>query len=171
LIDYFANSNVNGRKVNVRMLTFLSSLPNFGVGSLVERFIHPLSSSIKKSPSAPTIPVVNALLATQSSFYRILGERAASCGICIDLYALPTPTLIQRPNHIPTSSPASVSSDGSDGTLPSYIDFPTLKYLTFLTGGNLLFFETTIDCSLPQDVFRQLSKPQVLRRVSHFQRH
>lgn len=43
-----------------------------------------------------------------------------------------------------------------------YVDLASLKFLSICTGGNLMYYDTASTASLPQDVFRQLQKPQVM---------
>lgn len=72
----------------------------------------------------------------QTAFYRQQAEKAARAGIGIDMFV--------------------VSS-------MSYVDLSSLKYLSLLTGGTLMLYDTAEDSSLPQDLYRQLATPHSFR--------
>ena len=76
----------------------------------------------------------NTILNKQTDFYHKIAANAARSGVCLDLY------IVARQR---------------------YTDVASLKFLTLLTGGNLMLYERTDDASLPQDVFRQVKKPHV----------
>lgn len=65
-------------------------------------------------------------------FYRTLAEQAVGAGVCFDLFVI------------------------SNG----YTDLATVKFLATKTGGKLMLYESTVNCTLPQDMYRQLSRPQ-----------
>lgn len=75
-------------------------------------------------------------LAPQTPFYRREAETAAKAGLGIDLFIISS---------------------------MSYVDLASLKHLTLLTGGTMMLYEMAEDCSLPQDLYRQLSTPHVFR--------
>jgi Sec23/Sec24 trunk domain/Sec23/Sec24 helical domain len=90
----------------------------------------------------------SALLQPQTNFYRQVAETAARAGVCFDLFVV---------------------------SELMYADLATLKYLTLITGGNLLLYDRADEATLPQDIYRQLRRPQAfggllrLRTTSDFQ--
>eukprot|EP01104_Vermistella_antarctica_P009054 TRINITY_DN230_c0_g3_i1.p1 TRINITY_DN230_c0_g3~~TRINITY_DN230_c0_g3_i1.p1 ORF type:complete len:746 (+),score=141.18 TRINITY_DN230_c0_g3_i1:85-2322(+) len=74
-------------------------------------------------------------LTPQTDFYLEQAERAAQSGVCVDL---------------------SVISN-------SFAGLASIKFLSLLTGGNLLMYDNDHDATLPQDVYRMYS----LRRAYH----
>ena len=134
-LEYIVNylSSVE-RQVNGRLLLFLANRPNYGAGALESRY-----NSLSPSSSSPDDEggvSDTELLIPQTDFYQQQAIHAAKSGICCDLY---------------------VVSDHK------YIDISSLKYLSLLTGGNLLLYEDTKSALLPQDIFRQLKKPLAFR--------
>ena len=202
LLSYFGSVADDGFELNVRLLAFLAHRPNWGLGALPDRSpqgdhqnqddFDKFSFRPNEGPmacsgagfgagSAGDAPEAAAHFVSQRScaeFYRDLGAAASARGICIDLYAAPCST-----------SSASSSAAGSSS---SYMDLATLKFLSVMTGGNLIYYppssngteamfssaSTTMaspsssdgggsaqgpECSLPQDLFRQLRCPQGFR--------
>jgi len=70
----------------------------------------------------------------QTEFYKHHAAVAAKGGVCFDLFIL---------------------------SQLAYTDVSSLKFLPLVTGGNLLLYDSVADALLPQDIFRQLSRPQV----------
>ncbi|KAL6051129.1 Protein transport protein Sec24B [Balamuthia mandrillaris] len=71
-------------------------------------------------------------LKPQHRFYLEQAERAAEAGTCIDLFVVTS----------------------------KYVGLASLKDLTVLTGGNLMVYDTVESATLPQDIYRQFSRPQ-----------
>lgn len=72
------------------------------------------------------------LLLPSTSFYREEAERAVKAGVCIDLFVISN----------------------------LYADLASLKFLSTKTGGKLMLYESAVNCTLPQDMYRFLSRPQ-----------
>jgi hypothetical protein len=72
------------------------------------------------------------LLVPASAFYREQAERAVEIGVCFDVFVVSN----------------------------RYTDLATIKFLCTKTGGKLMLYESTVNCTLPQDMYRQLSRPQ-----------
>ena len=77
------------------------------------------------------------LLAPSSHYYRALAGRAAEIGLCIDMYIISN----------------------------MYCDLASIKFLTTRTGGKMRLYEAAVNATLPQDLFRQLTKPQAAQAV------
>eukprot|EP01117_Protostelium_nocturnum_P018275 TRINITY_DN7614_c0_g1_i1.p1 TRINITY_DN7614_c0_g1~~TRINITY_DN7614_c0_g1_i1.p1 ORF type:complete len:726 (-),score=211.79 TRINITY_DN7614_c0_g1_i1:105-2237(-) len=67
-----------------------------------------------------------------SSFYKEQASRASDLGVCFDLYLI-------KPKE------------------DTEMGLATFKFLSLSTGGNVRLYRSTIDCTLPQDIFRQYS--------------
>ncbi|KMT05478.1 hypothetical protein BVRB_7g176030 [Beta vulgaris subsp. vulgaris] len=72
-----------------------------------------------------------ALLPEQTSFYRDLAAVAVQAGVCVDLFAVTN----------------------------EYTDLASLKFLSIESGGSLFLYPNTDDSTLPQDMYRMLSRP------------
>lgn len=85
-----------------------------------------------------------ALLPEQTPFYKDLATVAAQAGVCVDIFAVTN----------------------------EYTDLASLKFLSIESGGSLFLYSSTDDSTLPQDMYRMLSRPYafecILRlRTSH----
>jgi hypothetical protein len=114
---------------NVRVLCFLSGVPNYGKGAFQ------LQQTLTKDDKEKGRE--EKLSSATEDFYKDLGTQAAFAGICIDVY-----TVRERQEQIGLGS---------------------LKFLTLLTGGNLLLYDASSLGLLPQDLFRQLCREQGFR--------
>eukprot|EP01098_Paradermamoeba_levis_P012002 TRINITY_DN5188_c0_g1_i1.p1 TRINITY_DN5188_c0_g1~~TRINITY_DN5188_c0_g1_i1.p1 ORF type:complete len:601 (-),score=181.46 TRINITY_DN5188_c0_g1_i1:68-1870(-) len=74
-------------------------------------------------------------LSPQNSFYTDQAEKSAQLGICIDLFVVSN----------------------------SFVGLSTIKFLTVRTGGNIMMYGLNANASLPQDIYRQLNKPQAMQ--------
>ncbi|GKB53739.1 transport protein Sec24-like protein [Tanacetum coccineum] len=72
-----------------------------------------------------------ALLPEQTPFYRDLAAVAVQAGVCIDILAVTN----------------------------EYTDLASLKFLSIDSGGSLFLYPNTDDSTLPQDMYRMLSRP------------
>ncbi|CAN1252114.1 Protein transport protein Sec24A [Linum perenne] len=72
-----------------------------------------------------------ALLPEQTPFYKELAAVAVQSGVCVDLFAVTN----------------------------EYTDLASLKFLSIESGGSLFFYTNTDDSTLPQDMYRMLSRP------------
>ncbi|KAJ4747675.1 Protein transport protein Sec24-like [Rhynchospora pubera] len=72
-----------------------------------------------------------ALLPEQTPFYRDLAADAVQAGVCVDLFAV----------------------------TDEYTDLASLKFLSIESGGSLFFYSNADDSTLPQDMYRMLSRP------------
>ncbi|KAG0567291.1 hypothetical protein KC19_7G124200 [Ceratodon purpureus] len=72
-----------------------------------------------------------ALLPAQTSYYKDLAAQAVLAGVCVDLFAVTN----------------------------EYTDLASLKYLSIESGGGLLLYSSTEEATLPQDLYRMLSRP------------
>ncbi|XP_028773087.1 protein transport protein sec24 isoform X1 [Neltuma alba] len=72
-----------------------------------------------------------ALLPEQTPFYKDLAAVAVQAGVCVDIFAVTN----------------------------EYTDLASLKFLSIESGGSLLLYTSTEDSTLPQDMFRMLSRP------------
>jgi len=72
-----------------------------------------------------------ALLPEQIPFYRDLAAVAVQAGVCIDIFAV----------------------------TDEYTDLASLKFLSIESGGSLFLYANTDDSTLPQDIYRLLSRP------------
>ncbi|XP_060169858.1 protein transport protein SEC23 D isoform X2 [Lycium barbarum] len=88
-----------------------------------------------------------ALLPEQTPFYKDLAAVAVQSGVCVDIFAVTN----------------------------EYTDLASLKFLSIESGGSLFFYTSTDDSTLPQDMYRMLSRPYAfncvlrLRTSSEFQ--
>ncbi|EFJ23029.1 hypothetical protein SELMODRAFT_104389 [Selaginella moellendorffii] len=71
------------------------------------------------------------LLAEQTPFYRELAATAVQVGICVDIFAITN----------------------------EYTDLASLKFLSVESGGSLFLYSNTEESTLPQDLYRMLSRP------------
>lgn len=71
-------------------------------------------------------------LAPHTAFYLDQAKRAVEAGVCIDLFVLTN----------------------------AFVGLSSLKFLTSFTGGNLVLYEQPEGASLPQDLYRQYTRPQ-----------
>ncbi|KAJ4724828.1 protein transport protein SEC24-like [Melia azedarach] len=72
-----------------------------------------------------------ALLPEQTPFYKDLAAVAVQAGVCVDLFAITN----------------------------EYTDLASLKFLSIESGGSLFLYSSTDDSTLPQDIYRMLSRP------------
>ncbi|ONK71291.1 uncharacterized protein A4U43_C04F6960 [Asparagus officinalis] len=72
-----------------------------------------------------------ALLPEQTPFYKDLAAVAVQAGVCVDIFAVTN----------------------------EYVDLASLKFLSIESGGSLLLYANTDDSTLPQDMYRMLSRP------------
>ncbi|KAK8946391.1 hypothetical protein KSP39_PZI007161 [Platanthera zijinensis] len=72
-----------------------------------------------------------ALLPEQTPFYKDLASIAVQAGVCVDLFAITN----------------------------EYTDLASLKFLSIESGGSLFLYSSTDDSTLPQDMYRMLSRP------------
>ncbi|KDP24980.1 hypothetical protein JCGZ_24318 [Jatropha curcas] len=72
-----------------------------------------------------------ALLPEQTPFYKDLAAVAVQAGVCVDIFAVTN----------------------------EYTDLASLKFLSIESGGSLFLHSNTDDSTLPQDIYRMLSRP------------
>ncbi|XP_043701372.1 protein transport protein SEC24-1 [Telopea speciosissima] len=72
-----------------------------------------------------------ALLPPQTPFYKDLAAVAVQAGVCVDIFAITN----------------------------EYTDLASLKFLSIESGGSLFLYSNTDDSTLPQDMYRMLSRP------------
>ncbi|GMY15801.1 protein transport protein Sec24-like At3g07100 [Fagus crenata] len=72
-----------------------------------------------------------ALLPEQTPFYKDLAAVAVQAGVCVDIFAVTN----------------------------EYTDLASLKFLSIESGGSIFFYSNTDDSTLPQDMYRMLSRP------------
>ncbi|GAV70341.1 zf-Sec23_Sec24 domain-containing protein/Sec23_trunk domain-containing protein/Sec23_helical domain-containing protein/Sec23_BS domain-containing protein [Cephalotus follicularis] len=72
-----------------------------------------------------------ALLPEQTPFYKDLAAISVQAGVCVDLFAVTN----------------------------EYTDLASLKFLSIESGGSLFLYSNTDDSTLPQDMYRMLSRP------------
>ncbi|PON65445.1 Sec23/Sec [Parasponia andersonii] len=72
-----------------------------------------------------------ALLPEQTPFYKDLATVAVQAGVCVDIFAVTN----------------------------EYTDLASLKFLSIESGGSLFLYSSTDDSTLPQDIYRMLSRP------------
>uniref|UniRef100_J3M7N0 Sec23/Sec24 trunk domain-containing protein n=2 Tax=Oryza brachyantha TaxID=4533 RepID=J3M7N0_ORYBR len=72
-----------------------------------------------------------ALLPEQIPFYKDLAAVAVQAGVCVDIFAV----------------------------TDEYTDLASLKFLSIESGGSLFLYTNTDDSTLPQDIYRLLSRP------------
>ncbi|XP_042511224.1 protein transport protein SEC24-like isoform X2 [Macadamia integrifolia] len=72
-----------------------------------------------------------ALLPPQTPFYKDLAAVAVEAGVCVDIFAVTN----------------------------EYTDLASLKFLSIESGGSLFLYSNTDDSTLPQDMYRTLSRP------------
>ncbi|CAM6129440.1 unnamed protein product [Calypogeia fissa] len=72
-----------------------------------------------------------ALLPEQTSFYKDLAATAVQSGVCIDMFAITN----------------------------EYTDLASLKFLSIESGGGLFLYSNADEATLPQDLYRMLSRP------------
>ncbi|XVF19704.1 hypothetical protein REPUB_Repub11eG0133600 [Reevesia pubescens] len=78
-----------------------------------------------------------ALLPEQTPFYKDLAAVAVQAGVCVDIF--------------------SVTNE--------YTDLASLKFLSIESGGSLFLYSNTDDSTLPQDMYRMLSRPYAFNCV------
>lgn len=78
-----------------------------------------------------------ALLPEQTPFYKDLAAVAVQSGVCVDLFAITN----------------------------EYTDLASLKFLSIESGGSLFLYSNTDDSTLPQDMYRMLSRPYAFNCV------
>ncbi|XP_010542560.1 PREDICTED: protein transport protein SEC24-like isoform X2 [Tarenaya hassleriana] len=78
-----------------------------------------------------------ALLPEQTPFYKDLATVAVQSGVCVDIFAVTN----------------------------EYTDLASLKFLSIESGGSLFLYSSTDDSTLPQDMFRMLSRPYAFNCV------
>ncbi|PWA99596.1 Sec23/Sec24, helical domain-containing protein [Artemisia annua] len=78
-----------------------------------------------------------ALLPEQTPFYKDLAAVAVQAGVCIDILAVTN----------------------------EYTDLASLKFLSIDSGGSLFLYPNTDDSTLPQDMYRMLSRPYAFNCV------
>lgn len=161
LLSFLGQVEEQGLETNVRILSFLSQRPNWGVGALADRiagidartkekvelnqddwdrFLY--EGNAQEMMASGEANDGERIRGTNGAeFYKNIGIAASHRGICIDLYVL-----------LSTPPP-----------LHPFVDLATLRSLPVLTGGALVLYPTLSDCSLPQDLFRQLRLLQGFR--------
>ncbi|XP_031503829.1 uncharacterized protein LOC116266660 isoform X1 [Nymphaea colorata] len=72
-----------------------------------------------------------ALLPEQTPYYKDLAAVAVQAGVCVDIFAVTN----------------------------EYSDLASLKFLSIESGGSLFLYSNTDDSTLPQDMYRMLSRP------------
>ncbi|CAM8964192.1 unnamed protein product [Rhodiola kirilowii] len=72
-----------------------------------------------------------ALLPEQTPFYKDLATLAVQAGVCVDMFAVTN----------------------------EYTDLASLKFLSIESGGSIFLYSSTDDSTLPQDIYRMLSRP------------
>ncbi|KAL5583227.1 hypothetical protein UlMin_015669 [Ulmus minor] len=72
-----------------------------------------------------------ALLPEQTPFYKDLAAVAVQAGVCVDIFAVTN----------------------------EYTDLASLKFLSIDSGGSLFLYSSTDESTLPQDMYRMLSRP------------
>ncbi|KAI4322430.1 hypothetical protein L6164_022126 [Bauhinia variegata] len=78
-----------------------------------------------------------ALLPEQTPFYKNLAAVAVQAGVCVDIFAVTN----------------------------EYTDLASLKFLSIESGGSLFYYTSTEDSTLPQDMYRMLSRPYAFNCV------
>ncbi|KAL6563676.1 Protein transport protein S23 D [Orobanche gracilis] len=78
-----------------------------------------------------------ALLPEQTPFYRDLATVAVQAGVCVDIFAVTN----------------------------EYTDLASLKFLSIESGGSIFLYSNTDDSTLPQDMYRMLSRPYAFNCV------
>lgn len=78
-----------------------------------------------------------ALLPEQTPFYKDLAAVAVQAGVCVDIFAVTN----------------------------EYTDLASLKFLSIDSGGSLFLYSNTDDSTLPQDMYRMLSRPYAFNCV------
>ncbi|GAB4824695.1 Protein transport protein S23 D [Ancistrocladus abbreviatus] len=78
-----------------------------------------------------------ALLPEQTPFYKELAAVAVQAGVCVDIFAVTN----------------------------EYTDLASLKFLSIESGGSLFLYSSTDDSTLPQDMYRMLSRPYAFNCV------
>ncbi|KAM7272639.1 hypothetical protein ACFE04_027302 [Oxalis oulophora] len=78
-----------------------------------------------------------ALLPEQTPFYKDLAAVAVQSGVCVDIFAVTN----------------------------EYTDLASLKFLSIESGGSLFLYTNTDDSTLPQDMYRMLSRPYAFNCV------
>lgn len=78
-----------------------------------------------------------ALLPEQTPFYKDLAAVAVQSGVCVDIFAVTN----------------------------EYTDLASLKFLSIESGGSLFLYSSTDDSTLPQDMYRMLSRPYAFNCV------
>ncbi|KAJ7538391.1 hypothetical protein O6H91_11G046100 [Diphasiastrum complanatum] len=78
-----------------------------------------------------------ALLCEQTPFYRNIAAMAVQAGICVDMFAITN----------------------------EYIDLASLRFLSLESGGSLFLYSDTDETTLPQDLYRMLSRPCAINGV------
>ncbi|XP_066348287.1 protein transport protein SEC23 D-like [Miscanthus floridulus] len=73
----------------------------------------------------------HVLLQEQTSFYKNLATSAVQAGVCVDLFAITN----------------------------EYTDLTSLKVLSVESGGSLFLYSSTDESTLPQDIYKMLSRP------------
>ncbi|CAD6263828.1 unnamed protein product [Miscanthus lutarioriparius] len=73
----------------------------------------------------------HVLLQEQTSFYKNLATSAVQAGVCVDLFAITN----------------------------EYTDLTNLKVLSVESGGSLFLYSSTDESTLPQDIYKMLSRP------------
>ncbi|CAI9105648.1 OLC1v1004624C1 [Oldenlandia corymbosa var. corymbosa] len=78
-----------------------------------------------------------ALLPEQTPFYKDLAAVAVQAGVCVDIFAVTN----------------------------EYTDLASLKFLSIESGGSLFLYANTDNSTLPQDMYRMLSRPYAFNCV------
>ncbi|XP_027105957.2 protein transport protein SEC23 D-like [Coffea arabica] len=78
-----------------------------------------------------------ALLPEQTPFYKDLATVAVQAGVCVDIFAVTN----------------------------EYTDLASLKFLSIESGGSLFLYTNTDNSTLPQDMYRMLSRPYAFNCV------
>lgn len=78
-----------------------------------------------------------ALLPEQTTFYKDMAAVAVQSGVCVDIFAVTN----------------------------EYTDLASLKFLSIESGGSLFLYSSTDSSTLPQDMYRMLSRPYAFNCV------
>eukprot|EP00899_Mesostigma_viride_P006955 jgi/Mesvir1/16260/Mv08506-RA.2 len=126
-----------GPFVSARLFAFLSGPPNHGLGvvdvnrgSAAREGAGQGAGATGQHAQAPK-GADRLLLAPDQPFYEELAAQAVEAGVCVDLFV--------------------VSSD--------FVDLASLKALASRSGGALYLYAGPEDSTLPQDIYRMLSRP------------
>ncbi len=122
----------------VRVMAFLCGIPNHGDGKLEETSdLSPKTEFYREQ--VPLHLVRGSRRQIGSSFPIAQAKRAVEVGVCVDLFVVTN----------------------------TFVGLSSLKFLTVLTGGNLLVYEEPEGATLPQDLYVSFLCPPPLTAFSH----